>query len=503
MRGMHLARLRERAEAFQSELTRAYYEALAGYRDSPGLDAIYARYPELFEAARTTEVQGALEAAAPAGEEARRLLYLREFVASGFEESAGKEAEERYLTAEANAVVRVEGEEIPFRAVRVRVRNTPDRARRREIALAGLEVSRALQPYLREAIETSHAAARSLGATDYVAHRAELSQIDFDFLLAETARLLEETQPIYRDLFDFFTRRELGLRRSEVGFWDLPYLFRGGKFDSAFEPGDMMSNAERMVSAMGLDMRAGGNIAFDLEPRPRKSARAFCSPIRIPQEIKVVILPSGGADDYQSFLHELGHALHFGNVDPEAPFEFRNLGDNSVTECYAATLDHCLLLPGWLRRIQRMAQARDFLLLQWFEELFLLRRYAAKLRYELALHARGPTPELADVYREELGRATGVEAPPERYLEDVDPRFYCAFYLQAWMLCGLLHRALRERFDDDWFLNPRCGPFLRGLFARGQRDSPAELAALLGVGDLGFGALLEWVREGVEEGRAG
>ncbi len=496
----HLARVRERAEAFHTDLNRAYYEALAGHREAPGLEEVYARYPDLFEVARVEEVRRALDAVAPWSEEGRRLRYLLEYLSSNLEEEAGKEADERYLTSEAAAVVRADGVEIPFRSLRARLRNTPDREARHRIASAGLDVSRSLQPHLREALEAAHAAARELGAESYVAYRAALSGFDFDFLLAETGRLLEQTEAVYADLFAWFTRRELGLRRAEVGFWDLPRLLRGDRFDADFPPERLVENAGRMVSAMGLDLTAGGNVEFDLEPRPRKSSRAFCSPIRIPAEVKLVILPSGGSDDYRAFLHELGHSLHFGSCDPAAPFEYRNLGDNSITECYAISFDHCLLLPGWLRDVQGLSTPRDFLLLQWFGELHLLRRYAAKLRYELALHAAGPGPGLADRYAEELGRATGVEAPRERYLEDVDPRFYCVCYLQAWMLSGLLHRTLRELFDSDWYRNPRSGPFLRGLFERGQRETPRELAELLGAREPGFGALLEWMREGVEDG---
>jgi hypothetical protein len=498
-----LAHVRERAEAFHSDLNRAYYEALAGYREAPGLDQVYARYPDLFEAKRVAEARRALDAARPESEDARRLRYLLDYLSSNLEEEAGQEAEERYLTAEAAALVREDGEAIPFRSLRARLRNTPDRRARRSLAHAGLEVSRSLQPHLREGLEAAHAAARSLGAEDYPTYRATLSGFDFDFLLEETDRLLDETEAVYADLFDWFVGRELGLRRADVGFWDLPWLLRGGRFDVDFPPERLLESAGSMVSAMGLDLTAGGNIDFDLEPRPRKSARAFCSPIRIPGEIKLVILPSGGSDDYRAFLHELGHSLHFGYCDPGAPFEYRNLGDNGITECYAISFDHCLLLPDWLRDVQSVSDPRDFLLLHWFGELYLLRRYAAKLRYELALHRAGPEPALADRYAEELGRATGVEAPRERYLEDVDPRFYCVCYLQAWMLTGLLHRALRERFDSDWYRNPRSGPFLRELFERGQRETPRELAALLGVGDLEFGALLAWMREGVEGGGAG
>jgi oligoendopeptidase F len=495
-----LARVRLRAEAFHTDLNRAYYQALAGYTEVPGLQAVYEAYPDLFEADRVADVRRALEAVAPDGEDGRRLRYLHEFLCSNLEEEAGKEADERYLTEEAASVVRADGQEVPFRGLRARLRNTPDREVRRRLAAAGLATSRSLQPYLREALQAAHAAARELGAETYVAHRARLSGFDFDFLLAETGRLLEETEGVYAELFAWFARRELGLRRSEVGFWDLPRLLRGDRFDADFPPDRLVENAGRMVAGMGLDLTAGGNVEFDLESRPRKSSRAFCAPIRIPAEIKLVILPSGGSDDYRAFLHELGHSLHFGCCDAAAPFEYRNLGDNSITECYAIAFDHCLLLPGWLRDVQGLSNPRDFLLLHWFGELHLLRRYAAKLRYELALHAAGPEPAMADLYAEELGRATGVEAPRERYLEDVDPRFYCVCYLQAWMLSGLLHRSLRERFDSDWYRNPRSGPFLRALFGRGQRETARELAALLGAEGPGFGPLLEWMRAGVEDG---
>jgi hypothetical protein len=498
-----LARVRERAEDLHADLNRAHYEALAGRRDAPGLAGIYARYPDLFEPARVDEVRRGLETARAGSEAERRLRYLLDGLSSNLEEEAGQEAQERYLAAEAAAVVTADGEEIPFRSLRVRLRNTSDREARRRIARAGLEVSRSLQPHLREAFEGAHSAARELGGADYVAYRARLSGFDVEFLLVETGRLLDETEAVYADLFGYFARRELGLRRSEVGFWDLPRLLRGGRFDADFPPERLLPNADRMATDMGLDLTAGGNVEFDLEPRPRKSSRAFCSPIRIPAEVKLVILPSGGSDDYRAFLHELGHSLHFGCCDPAAPFEYRCLGDNSVTECYAISFDHCLLLPGWLRDVQGLASPRDFLLLQWFGEIYLLRRYAAKLRYELALHAEGLVAGMDERYAQELGRATGVAAPPERWLEDVDPRFYCVCYLQAWMLSGLLHRALRERFDADWYANPRSGPFLRGLFERGQRETPRELAALLDGGELGFGALLEWMRAGVEDGGPG
>ncbi|HWQ28343.1 MAG TPA: hypothetical protein VNN12_04915, partial [Dehalococcoidia bacterium] len=58
------------------------------------------------------------------------------------------------------------------------------------------------------------------------------------------------------------------------------------------------------------------NIHRDTEPRPRKSPRAFCSAIRVPDEVILVINPHGGHDDYRALFHEAGHAEHFGLTDP-------------------------------------------------------------------------------------------------------------------------------------------------------------------------------------------
>ena len=75
-----------------------------------------------------------------------------------------------------------------------------------------------------------------------------------------------------------------------------------------------------------------------------------------------------------------------------------------------------------------------------------------------------------------LTEATGFRYAPEDALLDLDDGFYAARYLRAWQLEALLASHLTERFDEDWFRNPRCGPALLELFARGQRDDAAELA---------------------------
>ena len=62
-----------------------------------------------------------------------------------------------------------------------------------------------------------------------------------------------------------------------------------------------------------------------------------------------------------------------------------------------------------------------------------LRRYAAKLAYELELHGgERPLDEMPALYSRLLGDAVGVEWPAATYLADVDAGYYAANYLRAW-----------------------------------------------------------------------
>ena len=64
------------------------------------------------------------------------------------------------------------------------------------------------------------------------------------------------------------------------------------------------------------------------------------------------------------------------------------------------------------------------------------------------------------------------------------------------MFAGTVHVALRERFDEDWFLNPRSGPFLTELWALGQEGRVEDRAReRRGVESLGFGPLMEMIHE--------
>jgi len=142
----------------------------------------------------------------------------------------------------------------------------------------------------------------------------------------------------------------------------------------------------------------------------RQSERGrFCAPVRVPDEVYLVMRPHGGQTDYQTLLHELGHALHFAYTRADYPFEYRWVGDNSVTESYAMLFDHLMQHPRWLLRYSGLGKRElpPFLRAAALEELQFLRRYCAKLIYEVQLHGGQLSWDvIPDLYVETLTEAT-------------------------------------------------------------------------------------------------
>ncbi|CAN5161559.1 hypothetical protein BH18GEM1_BH18GEM1_16490 [soil metagenome] len=423
---------------------------------------------------------------------------MREFLAEGIEGHRTRDLMDACLAAEASISVKVGGESIGYRRLPVLIRQEGDRDRRAALEAGRLSViAETLNPLLLDTIEKCHGVAGELLGTTYDAYCEQLAGVDFDTLEEEVSAFLAGSRDMLSDLLAYYVRRGLpGVRPDDLRTHDLVHLLYGPDFHALFPTERMIERVAGCVASMGLDLTAGGRIKLDLEDRPTKAPRAFCAPIRVPEEVMLVLQPHGGHDDYATFLHELGHALHFANVDANQPVEFRHLGDYGVTEGYAMTLDHLMQVPEFLRGVVGIDSPDDFLRFSAFRELVMLRRYAAKFLYERSLHSLGPSEGRAAEYAERLTEATGARTPPVLYLDDVDPHFYCIRYVRAWMLAGTLHAALRERFDVDWFVNPRTGAFLADLWSLGQA-LPAERLAQerLGVERLSFEPLLEMVHE--------
>ncbi|MBI4552172.1 MAG: hypothetical protein HY710_07905 [Candidatus Latescibacteria bacterium] len=475
---MTVSHIQADAQALLEALEEEIYLHYAGLKPDLNLSSIYDRYPGLTsrQAIQTLDQVLAQESAP----DPRRYQYLKAFLLSSYLGQATKHFDDRIATEEAHATIQVDDQTISYRHATIAIANEPDRERQRRIHQAQLEVVERLTPLRAESVGLSHRLAVELGYQHYTDLCMKGKGLDL-YGLAERARqFLAETEDRYVAHLGRAADRYLGLRLDQLEPFDIRRMLRAPSFDEAFTADRLLGVFRDALAQLGIDLDERQAIRLDVEARARKSPRAFCVPLHIPDRIMLVIMPQNGCDDYRALFHEGGHALHFSFVSPSSPFEYAYLGDNSVTESFAFLFDHLFLDPLWLEEHVPMPKQDEFVWFTHLEELFMVRRYCAKLLYELGLHSSDRLDGQDDRYARHLSEAIHVNIPPQMYLTDLDEGFYCAEYLQAWLFQAQLRHALRARYGPRWFAAPGAGAFLRDLWSSGQQYTVWELAAQLG-----------------------
>jgi hypothetical protein len=480
---------RRDAERFLEEVDREYYLHLSGHKPDLAIEPIYERHERLFDCDAVNRVGEARGAAH--GEKETRLRYLHQFALDGHLGSLTREIETRTAELEASLEVEVGGDTVAYRMAPVVQANEPDADRRARIEAARNAVlTDRLNPLHLEGLETIHAACAELGWPSYLDAYSDLRALDLRALALRLEQFAEATEAGYARTVDPELERTVGRSLGQVRRSDLARFFRAPHLDELFPSDRMVPALRRTLAGLGIDLDAQSNVTLDTETRETKSPRAFCSTPRVPEEVYLVMPPIGGREDYAALFHEAGHAEHYGCTDAGLAFEFRHLGDNSVTESFAFLLEGLTASPDWLESVLGAEGAEAAIEHARAARLVMLRRYSAKIAYEVELH--GPGADLEEMpgrYSALLGDRIGVPWPRETWLSDVDPGFYVACYLRAWALEVDWRTELASRFGESWFREPEAGRWLHGLWSEGQRlDADLLLDRAIG-GSLDFGRL--------------
>ena len=385
------------------------------------------------------------------------------------------------------------GRQIEFNQASSVITNTSDACERRRIDDARAAAIRAdLMPLLIAQFEAHKTDARRLGLGSFICVWERLKALNLSKLISGGDRFLADTNDLWwsssRDIL--LSQACSGDERTRA---DAQALFRFPAFDALLPAARREEVVLAFIRSIGLDPLADGRIRIDCESRPGKYPRAFCAPVRVPEEVHLVTSPGfGGAQEWSILLHEIGHALHYANTDPSLPLENRRLGDMAVTEANPMLFANLVHEPAWLERHADVkCCARDYARAQALHELYQLRRYCARLTYERELYDDAADyDQLPSRYAQLLTEATGFRHRPEDAFLDVDASFYTTNYIRARMLRPVLTDALERQFGAPWWAHPDSGRWLvNELFAHGNRWSADELAVRLSGHPLSFVAL--------------
>lgn len=464
-----------RAEECHRRIALEYFNHFSGQQDQLNVVNILAEYPELY----SKETLDFILAEQP-GEDAddRLLRFLRSDFSGNYLQDQVKSMAEELANAEGNATVSLDDHSWPYRAMPVIIANEPDYDRRGRLEEAYLAVMDSFNPLRRRIFARLKQTIQELGYANQIEYSEKLARMRIRPLAEQMQRFLDETDGIFQERLHHYAGIA-GLSGRELRTADLGFILRARQYDGMFSSDDMVPALARTLRGMGIDLDNQKNVHMDLEDRPRKSPRAFCVSIRAPQDVRIVLKPHGGQDDFSTLFHEAGHMQFSAHMDPSLSVVYRHSGDTSVHESYAFLLQHLVSNPAWWKEIMR-EDPGDYPAFARFHRLYFLRRYGAKLLYEIEFHENGGGEEMAQRYVDHLSRANAVKYPPQRYLADFDRNFYVLQYLQAWIWEVQLRRHLEREFGENWFSSRKAGDFLKELWSQGQKFDVWEIASRLG-----------------------
>lgn len=500
-------------DAFEERLARYLYERAeegravrVGEKETSEQAAIVARYADLFTREQHRALREAEASAAP-GDARERLFRLHEACAGGLIAAALAGRADALENAILACRVELDGDDLPLRAAQARLAVLDAYADRDRLGRAVLEASASFDDERLDLLCAAEELDADLsGERDPVRRSAELKGVD----LEELARALEEASRRldagYARLRERWLDRVLGPEREpEPLSVHVAYVRRLSPLASTYTKERAVPVCLATLAELGFDLAADERIRLDLDDRPQKNPRACVIASDPPRVVHLITRAQGGLADYQAFLHEAGHALHFAGCDPSLPYAFRRLArDHALTEIYSFLVESLTHEPGWHAEHFGLAdaEAEDRAEATRFLDAFLFRRYTAKLRYELRLwsdfeHASDHAGDYAEV----VSAASGFRYTRDGYLADMDEGFYSADYLRAWIRAAQVRVHLRTAVGGDWWRRAETGAFLRELFAGGTRPSSEDVAARIGFDPLDTGPLVGELA-GIPYGRA-
>ena len=479
------------AADFEEQLQRYLYErseegraVRVGEKEVSEQAAIVARYADLFSREQLQALRE--EEQASDGDQRERLYRLHKTCESGLIAAELAERDDELENALLAARLTFKGEELPLRSALAQLAVIPDYKDRDELGELYRHRSAEFNEQRLELLRAYEELEADLsGEMDPVARNEEEKQISLRELESVLVAASDRVEQAFLELRETWFERLLGPgRQAQPSSAHMGYVRRLSPLDATYTKDRATEVCLQTLAALGFDLAAERNIKLDLDDRPQKSPRACVIASDPPKVVHLITRAQGGLHDYQAFMHEAGHALHYAGCDPDLPYTFRRISrDHALTEIYSYICEAITREPGWHSEhfglgddeSRTNAQGTTFL------EALLFRRYTAKLQFELgfwsALDAAGTTSE---DYSEKLTAATGVRYPSDGHLADMDGGFYSADYLRAWIRHAQLRAHLIDEVGEDWWRSPRTGEILRALFTEGTKPSSEEIAARLG-----------------------
>jgi hypothetical protein len=428
--------VRAEVDALEKELAEERFRHVAGLEPAPALEPLFRARPR---AAHRATVASLRE---------RGDLALAERVAALRAQRAAASEEEAWRAAESGATGPGPDGEVPLAVAELAVTREAERGRRLAFGRAAAEAIRGA------------AAHREAAAEQRARARAEVGLTPAWEDVVQGDEVLRASGDAWAEVLEWSARRQ-GLAPAPAGDLeraDLLWLLSARAHDGHFRPGMLPLELARALGGIGLDP---SRVRVDDDERPGKWPGAHAL------ESRVSFRRQGGAADWLGMFRAVGTAAAAATApaarDPAFP---------AAAGWLAASL---LLEPRFLERAAGVArsQAADVVRALALRRLFELRARAAALRIAAEAERGLSGSSWRRAHREALSAAARASWPDGLAARDADAQAHRdALAGAAWG--ERLRGELVERFDEDYWRNPRTAAWMAGLVAAGRAGPEKE-----------------------------
>ena len=278
-----------------------------------------------------------------------------------------------------------------------------------------------------------------------------------------------------RDLGGWILQRNADASTGDISLHDIQRLVFAPRFASAFPRGEMLRTCRRWTEELRLALSMCGCVRIEDDDGPLKPLVGRAVAVDPPHEVRVCFLPAEGPGALSGLLAAFGAALLRAGPPPDAPPEDLWFSDPGLDHACEGLFSLLLLDPRWTKRCARADLSRDGERAIAVGRLFEARIRAARALASREAHVAGSLAHAAGPSLELFQRACRAALPAPLALRDLDPWLDSFAELRGWAFAASAWRDLRERYDEDFWRNPRAAAAIQGIFARGGRPTLREL----------------------------
>jgi len=484
MGALDLESYRTRLEEFEQTLNRELYRYYSGQKTQLEIHSIYSDYSDLFSTESihvvTSELKNTSESLSSRRKSCRKIA---EFLIDQHLDCQTAPLTQEIARFESMQTVHWEGREISLSQVPAVLKEESSAIKRYRLYECNARAQQESGLKQKKVVQLRSTAVE-LGFKNYRDAREWISGINYKQLLNSLDAVLRRLEDRYKEQFRVSLESTLGISSQGAGCWDLAHWLKKNDERQIFSEINLIPVVKATIEELGVQPEHPDAIVHDMDRRTGKNPRPFCIPIRVPQEIKIGLLPGSGFKQYAALLHESGHACHFAWTNSSLPAEHRIWGDRALSESYGFLLEYLIRDPQWLARMLSFTKSRDFLHFQSLFRMFLIRRYAADLCFALQLHEQNSLDNMSEIYAETMRSYTGLKYQPESWLDELPDGFESADYIRGWILECMLRQYLCSKYGKDWFGNRSAGGFLKEIWETGLLYSADELCREIGFSEL-------------------